>query len=732
MATEKPEHPLPLTPRDLARLVKAYDPYCDEQLVVKAYNFAQQAHHGQFRASGEPFFTHPLAVAEIATTLKLDQTSIVTALLHDVVEDCNISLQEIEQEFGAEVAKLVDGVTKLSNIKIKRDQTAALAQAENFRKLVLATSQDLRVLLVKLCDRMHNMRTLGFLPKEHKRKKISLETKEIFAPLAERLGMQRVHDDLMLHAFKNLHPDAYDAIERRKKLLFEKKEDTVGTVVSALNDLLGKAGYKSQVTGREKSTPSIWKKMKNKNLPFEQLSDIIAFRILVETTPQCYQVLGLIHSTFPVVPGRFKDYISTPKPNNYQSLHTSVIGPNKNTIEIQIRTYEMHRTAEMGIAAHWEYKQGRGVADQKTFRWLRELLDILDHSTTPEEFLEHTKLEMYQDQVFCFTPKGEIIALPHGATPVDFAYAVHTDVGNRCVGAKINGRIVPLRVAISNGDQIEIITSKNHSPSPAWERFVITGKAKACVKKYIAEKQRTQYTELGRNLIQMAFKGAKLPASEANVKVLTEHFHLKDQEELQARVGMGRITPPQLASVIQTHIGDKKETKEEKATASPEDFKLKQVTKTDGGLSIQGLVPGLAIHYAKCCHPLPGERIVGIIVTGKGVRIHTFDCPNLQQFSASPDRWIDVQWSDDVIAKKGEAFFISRLKLLMENTKAMFASITGVIAAENANISNLKIIRRTESFFEMLVDVEVKSYVQLSQIMAILRSLEHVISIERA
>ncbi|MGD9650260.1 MAG: bifunctional (p)ppGpp synthetase/guanosine-3',5'-bis(diphosphate) 3'-pyrophosphohydrolase, partial [Dongiaceae bacterium] len=467
---------------ELVERVKSYDPNLDEAGLNRAYVFALKAHGSQRRESGDPYFSHPLEVAGMLADMRLDGSSIITALLHDTVEDTSINLKDIKGMFGEEIAKLVDGVTKLSRLELQSDHTK---QAENFRKLVIAMSEDIRVLLVKLADRTHNMRTLHFKNDPEKRRRIAMETMEIYAPLAERIGMQAIKDELEDLAFQELYPEARQSIITRLDFLRAQGTNLVGRIIDELKEVLSKASLPAIVIGREKSPYSIWRKMQRRNVEFEQLSDIMAFRVNVDSVEQCYQALGVIHARYPVVPGRFKDYISTPKPNGYQSLHTTVIGPERQRIEIQIRTKDMHDVSERGVAAHWQYKQGEGLKEGKQYRWLRHLLDILEQASNPEEFLEHTKLEMYQDQVFCFSPKGDLIALPRGATPVDFAYAVHSQVGDSCVGAKINGRIMPLRTVLQNGDQVEIITSKAQTPSPTWEEFVVTGKAKARIRRFV-------------------------------------------------------------------------------------------------------------------------------------------------------------------------------------------------------------------------------------------------------
>ncbi|OYX68697.1 MAG: bifunctional (p)ppGpp synthetase/guanosine-3',5'-bis(diphosphate) 3'-pyrophosphohydrolase, partial [Rhodospirillales bacterium 35-44-4] len=472
---------------ELVERVKAYDPSADEDLLNRAYVFAMKAHGSQTRESGDPYFTHPLEVAGILTRWQLDSATIATALLHDTIEDTPATYKDIQTLFGDEIAFLVDGVTKLSKIELQSDKSE---QAENFRKLVLAMSKDLRVLLVKLADRLHNMRTL-FATSPEKRKRVSRETMEIYAPLAERIGMHEMRNELEDLAFSYLNPEAHTRIVERLNVMRRKGEDAVSRIMAQLKEVLSEGGLHASISGREKTPYSIWRKLEKKNIEFEQLSDIMAFRVVVDDLEDCYQALGIIHSTYPMISGRFKDYISAPKANDYQSLHTTVIGPEDQRVEIQIRTVEMNDIAEMGLAAHWQYKDGKSELEnahrfKKTkgiqYPWVQKILNILETASTPQDFFEHTKMEMFEDTVFCFTPGRELITLPKGATPVDFAYAVHSEVGDHCVGAKVNGRIVPLRSSLSHGDEVEIITTKNHIPSPEWERFVVTGKARSRIR----------------------------------------------------------------------------------------------------------------------------------------------------------------------------------------------------------------------------------------------------------
>src|SRR5215468_8959669 len=703
---------------ELVERVKSYDPSADEDALNRAYVFTVKAHGSQKRASGDPYFSHPVEVAGILAGMRLDAASIITGLLHDTVEDTLATLEEIERLFGPEIARLVDGVTKLSRVELTSGQTK---QAENFRKLVLAMSEDIRVLLVKLADRLHNMRTLRFIKDADKRRRIARETMEIYAQLAERIGMHEMKDQLEDLAFAELHPDAREGIIARLAFLREKGGDLVPRVIAGLQKTLRDGGVEAQVSGREKSPYSVWRKMQRKDVGFEQLSDIMAFRVVVERVQDCYHALGVLHSRYPVVPGRFKDYISTPKPNQYRSLHTGVIGPERQRIEIQIRTSEMHEVAELGVAAHWSYKEGAPKTEGPQYRWLRELLDILEHASGPEEFLEHTKLEMFQDQVFAFTPKGDLIALPRGATPVDFAYAVHSEIGDRCVGAKINSRMVPLRTQLGNGDQVEIVTSKAQTPSPTWERFVVTGKARARIRRFVRTQQRAQYLDLGRAIVQKAFRQEGHEFSERPLEAVLRSFNSATAEDLYVAVGQGLATGRAVvnAAFPQQH--------EAKAKVISLDRARRRAKRNDMAVPIRGLIPGMALHFAGCCHPLPGDRIVGIVTTGKGVTIHTIDCETLESFAETPERWLDVAWSND-----DEAIHVGRLNVTIANEPGNLGSLTTVIGKQGGNISNLKITNRSSDFFEIMIDIEVADVKHLTTIIAALRANPVINSVDRA
>lgn len=709
---------------ELVERVKSYDPGVDEDRLNRAYVYATKMHGSQKRASGDPYFSHPIEVAGILTELKLDGDSIITALLHDVVEDTDGTLENIESLFGEEIARLVDGVTKLSLLELQSEKSK---HAENFRKLVLAMSEDIRVLLVKLADRLHNMRTLHFIKSEEKRRRIARETMDIYAPLAERIGLQRFKDELDDLAFAELNPDARNSIIARLEYLKNSDEDVTDKVVSELTRSLQEDGLDAQVFGRVKAPYSIWRKMQHRNVGFEQLADIVAFRIIVTTVGQCYQALGALHGRYPVVPGRFKDYISTPKPNGYQSLHTSLIGPLQQRIEVQIRTEAMHDVAEFGVAAHWRYKQAPDSPELpmegRQFRWIRELLDILEHASNPEEFLEHTKLEMYQDQVFCFTPKGDLIALPRGATPIDFAYAVHSEVGNSCVGAHVNGRMMPLRTILENGDQVDIVTSKAQTPSPDWESYVVTGKAKAAIRRFIRQEQRQQFVNLGKELLDRTFRQEGYTLTDKGVAGVLKKFKAEHVSDIYAAVGQGNMTAREV--LVSVFPGAKEEEKSNKVVPIT---RARRGKSGDHSIPIKGLIPGMAVHFAHCCHPLPGDRIVGIVTTGKGVTVHTIDCETLQSFHDTPERWVDISWEYDT----SEEGFTGRLHLVVANEPGTLGSLSTVIGKSKGNISNLKIISRSTDFFEMLIDLEVSDVKHLTNIIAALRTMPAISSVERA
>jgi GTP pyrophosphokinase len=720
--------------------IAAYDSKSDPAIIDAAYGIAFDAHAAQKRDNGEPYITHPLAVANILAGYRLDASSIVTALLHDVIEDTSVTLSSVQKRFGPEVAGLVDGVTKLTRLELQSDRTK---QAENFRKLVLAMSKDIRVLIVKLADRLHNMRTIGAVEKAERRQRIARETMEIYAPLAERIGMESVKTELQTRSFAELDAEAYDTIQARLNFLRGQGADVIEEVRNELLRVCKDADVAViEIAGREKSPYSIWEKMQRRNVAFEQLSDIMAFRIIVPSREACYMALGAIHAAFPVIAGRFKDYISTPKANGYQSLHTGVTlrHPRNQKIEIQIRTQDMQIIAENGVAAHWLYKQSdASQSDLKQFRWVQDLLEILENSSAPDDFLENTKLELYQDQVFCFTPKGQLIQLPRGATSVDFAYAVHSQIGDTCVGARINGRLMPLRYELQNGDQVEILTARGGTPSPAWERFVTTGKARARIRRFLTQQMRDQNRDSGKSTLAKAFRQEGVDGSEKILEPTAKLLKQASLDDLYVAVATGSIGPKDVVYAAYPEL------REARAPRMLPGFMGNPLTarsprhpapKTDTGMPLTGLVSGMDVHYAGCCHPLPGDKIVGIVATGKGVTVHTKECATLETFAATPERFIDIDWDYNNInrpdAKPGAAGFTGRISVIANNSPSALATLTNAIAKQDGAIANLKIVHRQQDFFEVIIDVEVRDVRHLGQVIAGLRGAAGIAQVERA
>jgi len=724
----------PASPRPTALTdkIRAYAPNAETALVDEAYGVAYQAHGTQKRDNGDPYITHPLAVADILAGYRLDVPSICTALLHDTVEDTGTTLPQIERQFGGTIAGLVDGVTKLTRLELQSDRTK---QAENFRKLVLAMSRDIRVLLVKLADRLHNMRTLGFVTNPARQQRIARETMDIYAPLAARIGMDAMKTELQNRAFAILDPEAYNSIQARLNYLRGQGADVIEEVRQELAKVCRDAGVEVvEVSGREKSAFSIWEKMQRRNIAFEQLSDIMAFRIVVPTREQCYWALGAIHNGFPVIAGRFKDYISTPKSNGYRSLHTGVTlrHPRNQKIEIQIRTPEMHDVADNGVAAHWNYKEGADEPPEEIerYRWVQDLLEILDNSTAPDEFLENTKLELYQDQVFCFSPKGQLIQLPRGATPIDFAYAVHSVVGDTCVGAKVNGRLTPLRYELQNGDQVEIMTARGGTPSPSWERWVVTGKARSRIRRYVAAQQRAQTLDQGRAALARMFRQDGLDGSEKVLEQALKQLKCASLDDLYVAVGGGHIGAKDVVHAAYPEM--------KAAARGPRHLPSMlnrppsaRAPSRDSAMAVTGLVAGMAIHYAGCCHPLPGDRIVGIVTTGKGVTLHTSDCPTLESFAATPERFIDVDW-DYAATRNSAASHTGRISVIAANESASLGNLANAVSRHDGSVTNLKIMNRQQDFMEILVDVDVRDARHLGNVIAGLRAVKGITQVERA
>ena len=706
---------------ELIERVRAYDPGADEDALNRAYVYSMAAHGSQKRASGAPYFSHPVEVAGILAGYRLDTASIVTALLHDTVEDTLATLQEIRALFGDEVGQLVDGVTKLSKLEV---QSVGTEQAENFRKLLLAISEDIRVLLVKLADRLHNMRTLRHI-ESSKRRTRSRGRRWTSTRRWRRASAPR-------KSRRNWRISRFASFIRTNANPSRGVSTTCGTRETGSSrasparssGILVEAEVEARVSGRVKRPISVWRKMQRKHVPFERLTDIVAFRVVVASVEDCYKALGVIHTNYRVVPDEFDDYISTPKPNGYRSLHTAVAGRDHDPIEVQIRTAEMDKVAELGVAAHWRYKQGAALTEGKRYRWVSNLLDILESASSPDEFLENTKLEMYADQVFCFTPKGQIITLPQGATPIDFAYAVHSEIGDRCNGAYINGKMAPLRTELRNGDQVEILTSADGAPSPVWENWVATGKARARIRRHVRKLERGQFVQLGRAILDPVFQmaGPGMP------KRILERFGTASEDDLAEMVGRGdvpfesvvsAVVPPEAASKL-------KLDKDRRPGASS--MAIPPRPDTPVAIPLRGLEPGVAIHYANCCHPLPGDRVVAILTRGKGASIHTRDCETLESFADMPERWLDVAWD---LGSAGPELRVGRIELEVANERGALGALTTLIGRRNGNISNLKITARSEDFFRMVIDIEVESVRHLGDIIAALRTLRAIASVNR-
>ncbi|MEY2503532.1 MAG: diphosphokinase / guanosine-3,5-bis(diphosphate) 3-diphosphatase [Verrucomicrobiota bacterium] len=690
---------------ELVEKVRAYDPDADEAMINRAYVFSMQKHGTQIRASGDPYFSHPIEVAGILTDLHLDDETIVTAILHDTIEDTIATPEEIEKHFGANVARLVDGVTKLSKIEAQSENQRA---AENLRKFLLAMSGDIRVLLVKLADRLHNMRTLHFIGSEEKRRRIARETMDIYAPLAERIGMYEFMTEMQTLAFRELEPDAYASISKRLEQLHKGGGETmIDRIARGLKAHLEANGIEAEVQGREKHPYSIWRKMAERHVSFEQLSDVMAFRAIVGSHEECYRTLGLIHERWPMVPGRFKDFISTPKRNGYRSIHTTVIHDEQMRIEIQIRTAEMHAQAEHGLAAHWAYKEGLGEAASQ-HPWISDLVEILEHAASAEELLEHTRMAMYQDRIFAFTPKGELIQLPKGATPVDFAYAVHTDLGDQTVGAKINGRVMPLRTPLENGDKVEILDSRAQHPQPAWLSFVVTGKARAKIRRFVKSKEREETIALGRKIFDEIVQ--RLPAKlgwEAMAEAMRRlHFH--DDAGLMEAIALKRVSDVAVMEALVPGSTGKDGVKPPPQRTA---------------ISIKGLTPGVAFQLADCCHPIPGDRIVGLRREGQDLEVHVIGCDTLAD-GVDAD-WVDLAWGTE--SDGGTA----RLCVVVRNEPGSLAAVAGVLGSHGANIVSMDQASRDGSFHTFHFDVEVHDVHHLMRILAALRATEVVSSAER-
>ncbi len=717
---------------DLVARVRGYHPNADVDLLEKAYLFAANAHSGQMRKSGDPYFIHPTSVAGVIAELRLDVASICAGLLHDVAEDTEVSIPELEKEFGREIATLVDGVTKLGNLSFQSKEDK---QAENFRKMLVAMARDIRVLLVKLCDRLDNMRTMDSM-KQEAQERISRETMEIYAPLANRLGISWMKSELEDLAFKYLEPDAYASLAQKIARTQKEQDQYIAEVVKAIESRLAEHGFAVNISGRSKHYYSIFRKMKSQQCEYEQVYDVLAFRVLTESVADCYAALGVIHSKWTPVPGRFKDYIALPKPNMYQSLHTTVIGPGHERIEVQIRTHDMHRVAEQGIAAHWRYKErhqgpGGGVAEDeaKKFTWLRQLMEFQKELKDPAEFIDSVKVDLFQDEVYVFTPKGEVRVFPRGATPIDFAYAVHTQVGDHCVGARINGAIVPLRYKLRNGDSVEILTSPNQHPSKDWIDFAVTSRAKSKIRNFVRAEERDRSRNLGEELLErelhkVGVSLSKLVKNELEIRKVVEDLKLSSLEEVYIGLGYGKLSPQQIIEVLQPrsesgHIKINKDVKEglvEKA--------LRKISgKDEGGIRLNG-IDDILVRYARCCNPLPGDEIVGFITRGRGITVHRKGCS--KGFEADPDRRVEISW--DSKAKINRPV---QLKVVTANRPGILATVGSTFHGMNVNITEANCRADDQGRAVNMFTFEIGDVNQLKGVMRALTKVQGVVSVER-
>ncbi|MBU3735719.1 MAG: bifunctional (p)ppGpp synthetase/guanosine-3',5'-bis(diphosphate) 3'-pyrophosphohydrolase [Methylobacterium sp.] len=713
-----PPPPPPLLPADsedsqLSLRLKEYLKPDDIAQVMSAYRFSAVAHEGQFRKSGEPYVSHPVAVAGILADLHLDTPTLIAALLHDVVEDTPTTKQQIAEQFGKIVAELVDGVSKLDKIEF---QTATHAQAENFRKMLLAMSQDVRVILVKLADRLHNMRTLDAMSPE-KRRRIGVETMEIYAPIANRLGLNTIYQELEDLSFQNVYPNRFAVLNKAVKAARGNRKEVVGKILDAIKQRLHDQHIDAEISGREKHLYSIYNKMVEKTGTFSQVFDIYGFRVIVRDTPTCYLALGALHALYKPIPGKFKDYIAIPKANGYQSLHTTLFGPFGTPIEVQIRSREMHNIAEAGVAAHWLYKSSDAdlsALQQRTHQWLQRLLEIQSESADSVEFLEHFKVDLFPDEVYVFTPKGRIMALPRGATAVDFAYAVHTDVGNRCVAVKINQDLAPLRTELRNGDHVEIVTAAHSKPNPAWLNYVATGKARAHIRHFLKTMKSEESAVLGERMLNQALRALHAdPADIEDVRwdKLVRDYGLKNRQEILTDIGLGKrlnvMVARQLLAMADSH-GERAGNKQL------------------GTITIRG-TEGMAVQFAPCCHPIPGDPILGFINKGKGLVVHTHDCPAIRKFRMDPDKWLDVEWDPDT-----RRLFKVNLKLAVANQPGVLAKIASGIAEAGSNIDNVGMEESDDSAYtNMHFTVQVENREHLARLMRGLRKIPEVVRLNR-
>ena len=693
--------------------VSSYDPAIKKNVLIKAVDFSRERHSEQKRDSGDPYFFHPLAVANILADYKLDWISVTTALLHDTVEDGVATRAEIRKLFGAEIARLVDGVTKLSKIETPHIE---LREAENFRKFLLAMSKDIRVLLVKLADRLHNMRTITHIDSEDRRLRISRETLDVYAPLAARIGMQNMREELEDRAFSQTNSSIRKSLNKRIIFLRSQDNELVKKIIKEIKNKFKLNNKYVEIQGREKSIYSVWKKMQKSSISFENISDIYAFRIICANRSDCYSALGIIHNIWPMIPGRFKDYISTPKSNGYSSIHTNVIGPLGRPIEIQIRTKKMHELNEYGVAAHWYYKEKANMPiklNKVSLNLFKEFSEIIGNSSGAADLLSHTKMEMYSDQVFCFTPKGEVITMPKSATPIDFAFAVHSQLGETCVGCKINGRSAPLQTILSNGDQVEILRINGQSPKPIWLNYAVTGKARSYINKFIRENDKIEFIKLGKSILENSFILKNKQFHDKLIDPILKQTSFKSKRALFMALGKAEINSDEVLKLILPN-------KNKEILNAPNNTK-------DKGISLKGLKPGVAIHMAECCYPLFGERIVGLMTEGKGITIHTLDCVTLERFTDNPELWVDLTWN-----KKNSENSIGRIDIIVTNQKGSLNTLTQTIAEFGGNITNLLVNQRSDEFFQMSLDIEVNNAKHLNEIITGLRTNLSVYKVNRS
>ena len=713
---------------NLVGRVHDYHPRADADLIRRAYYYSEWAHREQTRKSGDPYFVHPASVAEIITDLKLDTASICAGLLHDVVEDTLATVEDIKGDFGEEIATLVDGVTKLSKINFTSREDR---QAESFRKMVVAMAKDIRVLLIKLCDRVDNMRTLEHM-KPESQERIARETMEIYAPLANRLGIHRIKSELEDHSFRFLEPEIYRDIKAKLSKSQKERDKYIHEVGKTLLARLAEHGFASDVSGRAKNIYSIYRKMKQNQCEFDQVFDIIAFRICVESVSDCYAALGAVHSRWTPIPGRFKDYIALPKPNMYQSLHTAVIGPGQQRIEVQIRTHEMHRVAEHGVAAHWKYKErvsgGVDPRDAEKFGWLRELADFQQNLKDPAEFLESVKIDLFPDEIYAFTPRGEVRVLPRGSTPIDFAYAIHSEVGNHCSGARANGQIVPLRYKIKSGDVMEIMTAPAHKPNKDWLDFCATSRARTRVRSYLRAEKRQKSVNLGRELLEgeMRSSGMSLPKllkNKQEVERVIKANHAGQIDELFLAIGYGKLAAEDVVQIIKDQSAPDSVPSSAFRTGPLESI-VNRVRGRDGsGITVAG-IDDVLVRYAKCCSPLPGDNIIGFITRGRGVTIHRREC--IKAFDTDPERRIDVAW--DTKAKIDRPV---QLSVTTTNKPGILATVSQTFSAQHINITEANCRTADDGRAHNTFTFHCSTLTQLKSVMKALSKVNGVVQVAR-